>query len=494
MSSFSRILSRAELGLEAPEVVVETHLSGGLPGFHIVGLAETAVKESRDRVRSALLNSGFSFPQRRITVNLAPADLPKQGGCFDLAIATGILVASGQVPGTQLEHLELVGELALCGGLRPVRAPLPAVLACQRAGRKLVLPQGNAAEAALVPGVALVADCLRSLCAALAGQLTLAAPVASEPPQFPESPLCLSDIRGQSHAKQALEIAAAGGHSLLLCGPPGSGKSMLAQRLPGLLPPLTTAQAIEVAAVHGLRNPRPFAALHLPPFRAPHHSVSTVALAGGGAQPRPGEVSLSHHGVLFLDELPEFQRNTLETLREPLETGEIHLARAAYRTRLPAQFQLVAAMNPCPCGYLGDPQRACGDPCPRAARYQQKLSGPLLDRIDLMVGVSAVRPAELLSLPSGQSSTDIRERVMAARQRQWQRQPGLNRNLDHQALAPILHRHQDWLTPVGERLGLSARATHRLLRVARTVADLAAETEVSAQHLRTALAFRHWQG
>mgnify|MGYP005749643857 CR=1 FL=1 len=489
--AISQLFSRAQFGIEAPPVRVETHLGPGLPAFTIVGLPATAVRESRDRVRSAIVNAGFPFPQTRITVNLAPADLPKDGGRFDLPIALGILVASGQLPARALEGFECLGELALNGDLRGVTGVLPAALACGRAGHRLLLPADNAAEASLCRGTPLFgATSLTQACAHLKGSEPLAPLAAPATPAPDPAAPCLSDVRGQAQARRALEIAASGGHSLLLCGPPGSGKSMLASRLPGLLPPLAEQQALDVAAIHSLQRPRPTQHFHLPPFRSPHHTASAVALVGGGGHPRPGEISLAHHGVLFLDELPEFDRRVLEVLREPLETGEVSIARAARQATFPACFQLVAAMNPCPCGYFGDPQRSCGYSCEKARRYQGRLSGPLLDRIDLHLEVQAVKPDELLVQAAGEPSVRVRERVRAARQRQLQRQGKLNQQLGVRDLEPLLAAHGPWLTDVMARIGLSARALHRALRVARTLADMAGEDTVSRDHLSEAMSYR----
>jgi magnesium chelatase family protein len=489
--AISQIFSRAQLGIQAPSVRVETHLGPGLPAFTIVGLPAAAVRESRDRVRSAIVNAGFPFPQTRITVNLAPADLPKDGGRFDLPIALGILIASGQLPPRSVAGLECIGELALNGDLRGVVGVLPAALACSRAGRTLLLPEDNGEEASLCRSATLLsASSLLAACAHLKGETLLTPLPAQTPPAASPSGPCLSEVRGQAQARRALEVAASGGHSLLLCGPPGSGKSMLASRLPGLLPPLDEQQALDVAAIHSLHRPRPPASFHLPPFRGPHHTASAVALVGGGGHPRPGEISMAHHGVLFLDEIPEFDRRVLEVLREPLETGEVSIARAARQTTFPARFQLVAAMNPCPCGYFGDPHRSCGYSCEKARRYQAKISGPLLDRIDLHLEVAAVKPDELLSLAPGEASAPVRERVRQTRQRQIVRQGKLNQDLRVNELEPILDQHGAWLSQAMQRMALSARSLHRTLRVARTLADMSGDEQISTAHLAEALSYR----
>lgn len=488
--SISLLHSRTTRGIQAVPVRVEVHLAPGLPGFTIVGLADTAVRESKDRVRSALVNSGFEFPQRRIIVNLAPADLPKDGGRFDLPIALGILAASGQLGRVDPGGREYIGELALSGTLRPVPAVLPAALAAAERGRTLVVPHANGDEAALAGADTLAVESLAALCAHLKGRQTIAPhPVPAWETGAHGGP-CLAEIRGQPAAKRVLEIAASGAHSLLLSGPPGAGKSMLAARLPGLLPPLGRQQALEVAAIHSLRAPRSLAAFLEPPFRAPHHTASATALVGGGSYPKPGEISLAHHGVLFLDELPEFDRKVLEVLREPLESGQVHIARAAQQLTFPARFQLVAAMNPCPCGHLGDPKKSCGFRCERALRYQSRLSGPLLDRIDLHLEVPAASPEALLGKPDGEPSATVRERVRRVRRRQWQRQGHLNQALSHGQLQDALTPHRLWLAGVMARLDLSARALHRSLRVARTIADMEGSETIGREHLREAFSYR----
>lgn len=497
--SLAIVHTRAQLGVEAPAVAVEIHLSGGLPSLSIVGLPETAVKESRERVRSALITAGFDFPQRRITINLAPADLPKEGGRYDLAIALGILQASGQLKSECLEQYEVIGELALSGAVRPVTGALPVAVACRAAGRTLVVPAANANEAALVGDTPVLAvRHLLELCEHLRGGEAL--------PRYQPAEACaveaalpdLREVRGQLQARRALEVAAAGMHNLLLQGPPGSGKSMLAARLPGLLPPLEQQESLAVAAVHSVAGlPVEAICAGRRPFRAPHHTASAVALVGGGGKPRPGEISLAHHGVLFLDELPEFPRRVLEVLREPLESGEILISRAARSTRYPARFQLVAAMNPCPCGYSGDGTDRCQCSPDQIQRYQQRISGPLLDRIDLQLSVPALSPQELLTPAApAEESAQVRARVMAARALQLKRQGCVNRDLEGRALeqhCALPDAARAVLARVMARHQLSARACHRLLRVARTLADLEQSPELQASHLLEALMFRGQQ-
>ena len=487
------VASRALAGMDAPEVRVEAHLAGGLPAFSLVGLPETEVKEARDRVRAALQNSRFEFPARRITVNLAPADLPKESGRFDLPIALAILAASGQIPAKALADYEFAGELALTGELRPIRGSLPMALAAREAGRTLVLPQSSACEAVLVRGAALLAaGHLLEVCAHLAGREALSVPPSRPSGGAPEYP-DFAHIKGQLAAKRALEVAAAGGHSALMSGPPGTGKSLMAAAFPGILPDMTETEALESATVLSLTGGFDPTAWGRRPFRAPHHTASAVALVGGGGHPRPGEISLAHQGVLFLDELPEYPRAVLEVLREPLESGRIHISRAARQAEFPARFQLVAAMNPCPCGYLGHYNGRCRCTPDQVARYRARLSGPLLDRIDLHVEVPALPDAELMAPDMGEASAAIRARVGVARGRQLARQGKANALLDNAGVE--LHCRADaaaeaLLKQAIARLGLSARAYHRILKMARTLADLAGLETIGAAQVAEAVQYR----
>lgn len=469
-----------------------------MPGFSIVGLPETAVKESKDRVRSAILNSGFKFPRKRITVNLAPAFLPKEGGRFDLPIALSILGASKQIPSAELSHYEFAGELALTGEFRSVPGILLVAMATKAAQRKLLIPHSNVDEASLITDTPIFpASTLLEVCRHLSKQ-TIITPLITHS-NFIRSPkisLDLFDVQGQHFAKRALKLAAGGGHSLLMVGPPGCGKTMLASRLPGILPPLTEAEAIEVAALYSLTT-HGFQSDHfgLRPFRSPHHTASSVALVGGGRHPKPGEISLAHHGVLFLDELPEYERRVLEALREPLESGTVNISRALQQIEFPARFQLIAAMNPCPCGHLGDPQKECRCTFEQIHRYHHRLSGPLLDRIDINVQVANL-PLSFLTAKTrseGESSAVIREQVTELHNLQLNRQGKMNSQLtptEMDQYCVLNEANQSWLTQVMEKLKVSARAYHRLLRVARTIADFSGAEHIEKNHLTEALTYR----
>ena len=496
--NLSVVHSRTLVGVTAIPVAVEVHLAGGLPSLSIVGMPETAVRESKDRVRSAIVNSGFDFPARRITVNLAPADLPKNGGRFDLPIAIGVLAASDQLDASLLESKEFVGELALSGELRAVTGALPTAVAVRDDGHALIMPTANAAEAGLVADAdVFCCDSLLSLCNHLAvgEEFERLRPVKSVRSASDAVVPDLSDVRGQHQARRALEIAASGGHNLLMVGPPGTGKSMLASRLPGILPPMSLDEALETASVASISQ----SGLRLRdwcrrPFRSPHHTSSGVALVGGGSQPKPGEISLAHNGVLFLDELPEFSRSVLDVMREPIENGCITISRAGHQADFPARIQLIAAMNPCPCGYHGDQREPCRCSPDIISRYQSRVSGPLLDRVDLQISVQRINYAQLRSdAGKGEQSSAVRERVSRVYEIQMQRTGKTNSRLNNEEVdnyCRLTEVQHQWLAKALDKFNLSARAIHRTLKVALTIADMSGATEIGNDHLREALSYR----
>ena len=491
------LYSRALSGMDAPEVVVEVHLANGLPMFTIVGLPEAEVKESKDRVRAAIQTAQFEFPARRITVNLAPADLPKESGRFDLPIALGILAASGQIPTEPLARYEIAGELALTGELRPIRGALAMTYHMQHKTkgpkRAFILPRLSALEASLVKDAIIYpANSLLEVCAHLSGHTALHQYESNAEIRsivYPD----FAEVKGQSQAKRALEIAAAGGHSVLMSGPPGTGKSMLAARFAGILPSMTEYEALESAAIQSLNGSYKLENWKRRPYRSPHHTASGVALVGGGGIPRPGEISLAHNGVLFLDELPEFGRKVLEVLREPLESGKITISRAARQADFPASFQLLAAMNPCPCGYLGHFNNKCRCTPDNVARYKAKISGPLIDRIDLLIEVPALKEDELTSAANAENSDAVRSRVEAARNIQLKRQNKANFALGSLEIDEFCQPDDAGLSLLKtaiSRLNLSARAYHRILKVARTIADLNSDAAIKPTHIAEAVQYR----
>lgn len=491
--SLARVHSRASVGVDAPLITVEVHLANGLPAFNIVGLPEASVRESRDRVRSALINSQFEFPAKRITVNLAPADLPKEGGRFDLAIAIGIITASGLLPAEKLEHYELIGELGLSGEVRPVNGVLPFVYACSKNNRSAIVPSQNMSEASLVQdSESFGARALIDVFHHLSGQTALPFVPVTKLAQDIRYPIDLHDVVGQTAAKRALEIAAAGQHNMLMTGPPGTGKTMLANRLISILPPMTDDESLQSAAIHSVCGKAIDPELwRIRPFRSPHHTSSAVALVGGGSIPRPGEISLAHNGVLFLDELPEFDRKVLDVLREPMESGSVSISRAARQALFPAQFQLIAAMNPSPTGSIDD-GRSTAD---QILRYLNRISGPFLDRIDLQIDVPQLPSGSFGQQVKerGESSKVVRARVIKAREMQIARCGKANAHLSNKEIdryCPLLAEDQKFLETAVEKLGLSIRSYHRIIKVARTIADLAGCDNIHHEHLAQALSYR----
>ncbi|MFH4159108.1 YifB family Mg chelatase-like AAA ATPase [Acinetobacter bereziniae] len=493
--SLAKIYTRGLLGLHAPLIEVEVHVSAGLPSLTIVGLAEAAVRESKDRVRSAIINSGFQFPTKRLTINLAPADLPKDGSRLDLPIALGILIATGQLPENVTDDFEFIGELALDGHLRPVTGTLTIAMACQLAKHQLMLPQENADEAAQLPELKVfAAHHLKQVCDHFLNTQKIEVTSTQKSTLDKQYKFDLADVKGQLRPRRALEIAAAGGHSLLFKGPPGTGKTLLASRLPSILPALNPQENLEVASIYSIANTQHHFGQR--PFRAPHHTASAIALVGGGSNPKPGEITLAHLGVLFLDELPEFDKKVLEVLRQPLESKEIIISRASRQITFPANFQLIAAMNPCPCGYAFNQDSRCQCSAESIKRYQSRISGPLLDRIDLHIDVPPLKAQELQDTTPVEDSATVRERVLQAFHFQIQRQGGLNHALSPKQLEKYVvldETSQKMIEMAQQRLNLSARAYHRILRVSRTIADLAQSEQIQSTHLTEALSYRGTQ-